>query len=335
MNSLTERYLAAALRGIPDKQRPDVERELRSSIDDAVEDRLAAGEDRVTAETAVLEGLGDPTRLSAGLTGRALYLIGPAFFLQWRQLVLTLLAIVVPIVAVVLAGLELSRDGGYADAIAAGLSGALATAVQIVFWVTAVFAVLERIDSVEVPEIRAATGPWTVQRLPDLPATGRPSVAETVGEIVTVLISIGGLLFASSFAWFTDVEGATISLFSDTMNAIWLPVLIALYAALAGFHLVKHLVGRWTMQLAATHGALQLAIGAIFVGLALAGMVVNPAFAAEVGWPPLADGTGPVMVWASVGVALVTGWEVWDGFRMARRATRGPSASVPALSREH
>ena len=335
MTSLTERYLAAALRGIPERQRPDVERELRSSIDDAIEDRLAAGEDGLAAETAVLEGLGDPSRLSAGLAGRPLHLIGPAFFLQWRQLVLTLLAIVVPIVAVVLAGLELSRDGGYADAIVAGLTGALATAIQIAFWVTAVFAVLERIDAVEVPEIKAASGPWTVQSLPELPATGRTSVAETVGEIVTIVIAVGGLLFASSFAWYTDADGSTISLFSDTMNGFWLPVLIALYAALAGFQFVKHLVGRWTMPLAVTHGALQLAIGAIFVGLALSGMVINPAFAAEVGWPPLADGTGPVMVWASVGVTLVTVWEIWDGFRMARRASGNRTATATALSREH
>jgi len=35
MISLTERYLAAALRSIPDAQRADVDRELRSSIADA------------------------------------------------------------------------------------------------------------------------------------------------------------------------------------------------------------------------------------------------------------------------------------------------------------
>ena len=40
----------AALRGIPDKQRPDVEQELRSSIADAVEDRVGAGEERAAAD---------------------------------------------------------------------------------------------------------------------------------------------------------------------------------------------------------------------------------------------------------------------------------------------
>ena len=69
MTQPTEQYLAAALRGIPEKKRADVERELRSSIADAVEDRVANGEDRDAAEKAVLEGLGDPARLAAGMTG--------------------------------------------------------------------------------------------------------------------------------------------------------------------------------------------------------------------------------------------------------------------------
>ncbi len=56
MTSLTERYLAVALRGIPQRQRADVEGELRSSIDDAVEDRVGAGEDRAAAEKSRTRG---------------------------------------------------------------------------------------------------------------------------------------------------------------------------------------------------------------------------------------------------------------------------------------
>ena len=81
MTSLTERYLGAALRGIPESQRTDVEGELRSSITDAVEDRVSAGEDRVAAERAVLEGLGNPARLAAEYAGQPLHLIGPELYL--------------------------------------------------------------------------------------------------------------------------------------------------------------------------------------------------------------------------------------------------------------
>ena len=108
MTNLTERYLAAALHGIPQAQRPDVERELRSSIADAVEDRVRGGEDQADAEKAVLEGLGDPARLAAGIAGRPLYLIGPDLFVEYRRLLVLLLSVVLPIVGFVQVGLHVA-----------------------------------------------------------------------------------------------------------------------------------------------------------------------------------------------------------------------------------
>ena len=39
-STLTDRYVAATLRTLPEKQRPDIEKELRASIADAVDDRI-------------------------------------------------------------------------------------------------------------------------------------------------------------------------------------------------------------------------------------------------------------------------------------------------------
>ena len=75
--SLTDRYVAAALKGVQTDQREDVAAELRGSIADAVEVRTSQGESPDTAERAVLLELGDPTRLAAEYSGRPLYLIGP------------------------------------------------------------------------------------------------------------------------------------------------------------------------------------------------------------------------------------------------------------------
>lgn len=49
-------------------------------------------------------------------------------------------------------------------------------------------------------------------------------------------------------------------------------------------------------------------------------VLINPAFADALGWPPLADGNGPVMLSIAAGTVLVTAWEIFDGFRRARRA---------------
>jgi hypothetical protein len=296
MTSLTERYLAATLRGIPEKQRPDVERELRSSIADAVEDRVAVGEDRAAAETAVLEELGNPTRLAAGMTGRPLYLIGPELFLVYRHVLLLLLGIVVPVVGVVEAAVEIGGGAGIGAALLAGIGGALSVGVHVAFWVTLAFAIVERVDSAtwQSTELKEITAPWKVEHLPELPSSGAVGVGETVGEIVTLGLTIGALLYLRGWSWVTDASGEPIALLDPALWDFWFPALIAVLGLLAAFAVP-------------------------FVVLALTGSLINPAFAAEVGWSQLADGDGIVMLALAAATVLNNGWEAVDGFRRARR----------------
>lgn len=321
MTQLTERYLAAALRGIPESQRSDVEREFRSSIADALEDRVSAGEDRAMAEKAVLEGLGDPVRLAAGIIGRPLHLIGPDLFVEYRQLLFMLLSIIVPIAGVVSAAIALVGGDDYAGAVVAGIGGAWTVAVQIFFWVTVTFAFFERADAAREAreQITGATGRWTVDRLPALPAV-RVSAGETVGEVLTNVLSIGGILLLSGAAWFTDASGDPIPLLNSAVWGYWSPVLIAVLVALAALQVVVFFAGRWTRPLAIGHAVLQLAFAVPFTALALTGSLINPAFADALGWPPLAHGNGPVMLAVAAGTVLVTAWEIFDRFRRARRA---------------
>ena len=75
MTTLTDRYVDAALRRLPADKRPDIDKELRASIADAVDDRVGAGTDPAQAEVAVLTDLGDPARLAAGYADQPLHLI--------------------------------------------------------------------------------------------------------------------------------------------------------------------------------------------------------------------------------------------------------------------
>jgi hypothetical protein len=318
-SSLTERYLDAALRGVPTRQRDDVARELRSSVADAIEDRVAAGEDPVAAETAVLEGLGEPTRFAAGITGRPLYLIGPDLFVEYRQLLVLLLSIVVPIVGVVAAAVNLSEGGDWVGMLVAGMVGALTVAVHMCFWVTLTFALIERVDSARDArlEISRAAGRWTVDHLP-APAATRIGPGEVVGEVLTALLSIGALILIQGFT-ITGSGGEQIAVLAPEFSTI-IPVLIALLASIAGVQVVVYLVGRWTMPLAGAYAVLTVALAAPGISLALAGLIINPAFAAEIGWPPLAEGTGVVMLSIAAGIFLVSAYEIFDAFRRARRA---------------
>jgi hypothetical protein len=321
MSSLTERYLAATLRGIPENQRPDIERELRSSIADAVEDRVANGEDRVAAETAVLEELGNPARLAGGMTGRQMYLIGPELFLAYRSILFLLLGIVVPIVGVVEAVVEINGGAGIGPALLAGIGGALTVGVHLAFWVTLAFAIVERVDrsTWKDTDIKELTQPWTVEHLPELPSSGAVSVGDTVGEIVTLGISIGGLLYLRDWSWVTDASGEPIPLFDPALWDFWFPALIGVMVLTAVFHIVKLVIGRWTIGLATVHAVLLLAFAVPFSAIALNGALINPAFADAIGWPPLAEGDGIAMLAVAAATILVNGWEIIDGFRKARR----------------
>ncbi len=330
MTSLTERYLAAALRGIPESQRADVERELRSSIDDALEDRVSAGEDRAQAERAVLEGLGDPVRLAAGLAGRPLYLIGPDLFVEYRGLLFMLLSIVMPIVGIVQAGVAIASGDDLIGAVIAGIGGAWTVGLHIFFWVTLTFVLVERLDAARDAkrEITGAAGRWTVDRLPALPP-GRVTAGETVGEVVTGIITIGGIFFLNGVAWFHDASGAPIPLFNPDVWGVVMPVLVGLLVALAALQVVVFLAGGWTVLLAGVNAVLLIAWAAPVISLALSGSLINPSFADALGWPPLAAGNGPAMLGLAGVTALVTLWEIVDGFRRARR-TETASAGIGA-----
>jgi len=321
MTSLTDRYVAATLRGIPEKQRADVERELRSSIADAVEDRVANGEERVAAETAVLEELGNPTKLAAGMVGRPVYLIGPELFIAYRHILLLLLGIIVPIVGVVQAIVAISGDAGIGQAIGAGILAALSIAIQVAFWVTLAFAIVERVDPAtwKDADLKELTAPWTIEHLPDLPSSGAVSVGETAGEIVTLGISIGGLLYLRDWSWVDNASGDPIPLFNPALWDFWFPVIIGVLVLQAVFQIVKLLIGRWTVGLAIVNAGLLSAVAIPFAVLALTGELINPAFADAIGWPQLAEGDSVAMLAVAAVSILVNGWEVVSGFRLARR----------------
>jgi len=331
MTPLTERYLAAALRSIPGRQRADVEGELRSSIDDAIEDRAAAGEDRDAAERAVLEGLGDPVRLAAGIAGRPLHLIGPDLFVEYRQLLTMLLSISLPIVGLVQLGVALSQGDDFIGALVAGAGGAWSVGLHIFFWVTLTFAAFERFDAMRDArdEITGAAGHWTVDRLPPL-ERDRVSAGETVGEVVTILITLGGLLFVNGVLRLTDASGA-IPFLNPDLPAWWLPFLVGTLLVLAGISVVVFFVGRWTIPLAIAYAVADLAFAIPLIAVSLAGFLVNPAFAEAIGWPPLADGNGVAMISLALTMGAVTAWEIIGVFRRAMRAEqRAPDAATSA-----
>lgn len=271
MSELTDRYVGATLRTIPEKQRDDIEAELRASIDDAVEARLEEGEDAEAAEREVLGALGDPDRLASGYTGRPGYLIGPDHFFVYRRLLAVLLVTVVPIVLAVTAVAQFISGSDIAEVFAQLVGVGISLIVHIVFWTTVVFYFIDRSDEDTGTE-------WSLSMLPSLPSAGSIKLSDTIASVVFLVITIAMIIVSRDISPITAADGSMVPIFDPAMWDFWFPFLIAMLAVEIVFEVVKYRVGFWTWGLASVN----LAINALFavptVYLLATDQILNPEF---------------------------------------------------------
>ena len=302
------------MRSIPEKQRPDIEAELRASIGDEIDARVESGEEDRSAEREVLSALGDPDRLAADLSGRPPYLVGPEHFFDYKRLVLVLLMTVVPIVMSVMVVSQVIGGGGVADVLGGTIGLGLSLVVHIVFWTTLVFALIERSDE------RVPTSEWTLSSLPPLPTQGSIKLGDTIGSSVFLVLAMVGLLVSRTVSPVTADDGDAIPIFRPDLWDLWLPLLVGILFSEIIFEVIQYRFGRWTWGLASVNLALNLAFVVPAIYLLTTDRLFNPEFFAEIGWsgPPQAGGTF-VNVTVAV-MALIASWDIVDGFRKARKA---------------
>jgi hypothetical protein len=232
--SLTDRYVAAALKGVQADQRDDVAAELHGSIADAVEVRTSQGQTPDAAERAVLLELGDPTRLAAGYSGRPLYLIGPAFYPDYIRLLRLLLSIVVPIIAIVVGGASAVSGADPLDILLGALGSAFSVGVQLAFWVTVVFALVDRSGAAP----RTTTSEWDLDDLPE-PRDRRIGLGETVASVTGLSLLIWFLLWQPGYQESFDPGGPSIPILDPGLSSFWIPALVAVLLASIAFEIVS------------------------------------------------------------------------------------------------
>lgn len=292
--SPTDRYIDAILRRVPGRQRPDIERELRTSIADAVDDRLEAGAEPAEAEVAVLTDLGDPARLAASYTDRPLHLIGPAHFLDYTRLLGALLITVVPTVAAVV-GLLRALDGDGASAVAGDAIGAALTAgFHVAFWTTLVFAILER-----VPTLKPLPIPkWTPAALPE-PVGRRTRYAELIAGTVAMVLFTSLILISPVLRLQTDADGDPIGALDPWLwDTGLIYVFVGLLVIALAFNFATY-YARPSVPVAVGRAATDIATSLTFIWFAANDHVVNPAFVEAVGW------SSDVPRWINGGIVAV------------------------------
>lgn len=323
--SLTDRYVWAATRRLPEAQRADVEAELRTTIADMIDTRLAANAASVSsvaaAESGALTELGDPALLAQGYRGRPDYLIGPDFYGDYLRLLKLLLAIVPAAAGGGVALASILGGEGVVDALVSGAGVAFVAAVNVAFWATLGFAIAERSGARPIEHGEPA---WDPSRLPELPSAGRITPGDAIGSAVVGALVIVAILWQRDASWFSSVDGEPVPLLNPDQWAFWLPFVVVVIAAGILLDLARLWRGRWTVPLAAATTVLDVLLVIPFLGLLGADPMINPAFIAEVDAVTASTFAGDVVerlvTLGVVAVALVDAIEAWVGVRRAHRS---------------
>ncbi|MFR9775240.1 permease prefix domain 1-containing protein [Micromonospora sp. MS34] len=311
MSTLTDRYLAATLRAVPAQRRPELADELRTSIEDMIDDRTGGGQDRATAEREVLTELGNPEQLAPRYSDRRLQLIGPRYFLAWWRLLRTLLSYVPATVGVVTGVVKATAGGDPGAAIGAGVASALQTAVQTAFWVTLVFAVIERAaPSLDPPA-------WSVDQLPESAEKPRAALVDICASIAFPVVAIAFLPWQHFQPWVSG-DGSRLPILDPALWSFWLPALIAVLVARIGLELAKYRAGRWTWPLVGVNAVLEVAFAGPLIWLLLTDRLLNPAVAERFEWLRQGDALHGAPL-AVVAIAAAVVWNVIDSAVKARR----------------
>jgi len=318
--TLTERYLHAAVRRVPEASRSDVAAELEASIADQIDARVAGGESRAAAERAVLDAMGDPDRLAAEYTDHPTHLIGPQSYFEWRRLLVLLLWIVLPCAGLGAGIVRTITGSDVPDVFAGVLATVLNAGVHLTFWTTLLFVVLERTTSPR----NATVVPWSLDRLPDPRA--RASLADLVASLVVLMLVTGAVAW-DRWIGFSTVDGEAVAILHPGLWPWGITTLLVLMVAKGALAVAVFRARRWTMPLAWANAAIAVAVAILVLVLLTRGELVSPEIVdhafAEAG-NPVVHVTGILISASVVGIA---GWDTLSGFRKARHEPRGGPTS--------
>lgn len=200
--NLLDRYLQEVGRHLPRKDREDILVELRSSLVDALEDRVE-GEPTEEEMSAVLQEFGPPKEVAARYHPEGQYLIGPSLYPLFRFVIwIALLASVGAQllawgVAVFLAGEPFSP--------LEMLAGLLNSLPLTFGWVVLVFMLLQRFEVR--PELDEK--PWEPESLPPLDQGQEVKRGDLIAGLVFGILFFVLVVFFPQWIGFIDTRGGT------------------------------------------------------------------------------------------------------------------------------
>lgn len=325
--SLINRYIAEVGRHLPEKDRSDIEAEIRSMIEDMLEERRERGhaaastDDKVIIET--LEQLGDPKLLAYKYAPPKRYLIGPEWYEGYIKILQRILFTAVPVVAIVRFVLTISQDPmNFINAVGEAGGSAFGVGVQILFWVTLVFIFLERSEEKPDDLPKSASRVWTIAQLPKMPRTRQISVVETVMNIAVLLFLLIWIALPFALNRFQGNPAPVPFLHPNLWN-FWLPIFFVIMALTLVHEFFKLKIGNWTPALTVTNVILGVISIAYITALVTTQDLINPEFLARLDSSLGSSELREFVRWSiGISAAIIAGTYVWsmvDSIRLSRK----------------
>ena len=279
---LIERYIYAVIRYLPPKQRPDIERELRSLIEDMLEQRTGGQKAQKADLEAILLELGEPRKLADNYRGTTRFLISPLYFdLYWLILRIVLIASGGGVLIATAISVATNPPASPWSALGEILGSVYNVLLGAFGMVTLIFALVERFGDRGQEEISTLKESWHPDMLPQRPASAliikrsEPIVAIVFLVIAMILINVNldmiGVYYQSNGVSFM------MPLFSDYFHQFlpWINLSIVLTILI---ETIKIFTGRWTFSILI--GSLVQKIISLVIGLQIFATpkIFNPDF---------------------------------------------------------
>lgn len=251
MENLIERYIAAVVQQLPENERAEVAKELRSNIYDMLSDRPSDIEIE-----RVLRSMGSPAELAEQYRQNPRYLISPQVYdeyIRLLKLLVPIVGIITLVVGAVSGVFETLQESGpqvskvlqvmFQSGIQSGVSGVMQTLV----WTTIGFVIAERTGGFN----RQKKEDWKVEDLPPLTAEKLIPISDPVAEIIGTLVFSAFLIFGA-LNLFPQVFSKTghaivnVPLFSNSFTMLLIPIVIVGVLLTLNSNVLKLVDRRWT-----------------------------------------------------------------------------------------
>jgi hypothetical protein len=247
MENLIDTYVHEVGRHLPEITRVDIEKEIRSTIEDMLDD-TSKTEGRAPDQAmivAILKHMGPPEKLAASYLPPR-YLVGPQLYPTF-MLVLRIVLTVVIILGGVGLGIALGQTPPTPSAVASAVGNSLTELINALLLavgnIVVVFAILQRF----LPEMKEPKTDWDPEKMKPVPDADRFRPFEPVVSIVFTILALMifnlypqliGIGFTINGQWvFTPILAEGFFKVLPWLNILWVIDII--------FQLVLLIRGRW------------------------------------------------------------------------------------------